>query len=563
MKLRRPAAVAATAFVAGTLIGLHWFELPRYGWLMVAALALGLPLAGRVRLLLVLTLALLAGWFLAAPVAARSARAANLLQAAAASGERVQLHGDVVGTLHQRPASRGETSLRFTLNNLELEVEGRYLPLPRLAVAANWYGPATPKPAAAPPPAIGQRWSCNGIVVPRRRSNTHSAAQQSGITLMLITRARDSARLQPPAASWQARLERGRQTAAARLSHKIGQHGDDVALVHAMMLGYRSTMPRRLSQAFRTSGTIHIFAISGLHVVTIAAILSFVAARLGVPRHLWLLPIAPLLTIYVIATGAQPSAMRAGLMSCLYLLAPLVGRRPDALTILAVTAAALLLANPLQLHNIGFIMSFVMVLGLVVAANPFMYTFRRLTRLQQLHDNLELRTQLGGELAVSRLQRLGLRLITMLLDLLSVSFTAWLISLPLTSTLFGFFPIYSLAANLCVVPLATLTMTLASLSLTLGSLSLHLSALCNQGVWLTTAAMRHVALGVAGWPGASVRYTMPLPLALLWYALLLLVVLHLRRRRQHDRSDPAWLLAARSTPTTTNPPTPPAAEENR
>ena len=330
MNPRRPAATGAAAFVIGTLGGLHWGDLAHgAGFAAAACLLLACwPRRPAPRFWLRLAGALMLGWALAARPGDRMRASLARLQTAADAEARITLEGDVVGAIRTRAASHGEISRRFTLNRLERLDGARREPLPRQAVSVIWYGPAAPSPAK-PVPRVGERWRMTGRLLHARRAVDPAgrAAGFAPIRFMLISRTRASARDTRQLAGWRGWLEHRRRAAAGRLAAGLASHPDEVKIIQAMMLGYRSEMPRTLTRAFRHSGTIHIFAISGLHVVVIAALLTFAVARLGVPRHLWIVPLAPILALYIVATGAQPSALRAGLMAILYLLAPLLGRR--------------------------------------------------------------------------------------------------------------------------------------------------------------------------------------------------------------------------------------------
>ncbi|MFO1524184.1 MAG: ComEC/Rec2 family competence protein [Kiritimatiellia bacterium] len=92
------------------------------------------------------------------------------------------------------------------------------------------------------------------------------------------------------------------------------------------------------------TGTLHLFSISGLHVAMVAAILVFGLKRAGVRRDRWILWQFPALLVFVLATGAKASAIRALIMAALYWGAPLVRRRPDGA---AALAASLIRPRPL------------------------------------------------------------------------------------------------------------------------------------------------------------------------------------------------------------------------
>ena len=546
--IRRPLATGAAAFVVGSLGGLT------YGCHRAAALAAILPLAAarllpagrRLRPWLAMAIATLLGWTLAAGHHNHLREGRLYLERLAATGRQARISGRVVGSVAQRPAGHDEIRCSFILTDLRVHrppgsspiaVRRHPYALPTETINVYWYGPA----AAARLPSTGDTWLMQGRL--RRRA---AAPGQYPIQYTLVTRRADSSPSDRAHSRWRQWLENHRRAAAAALAVGVDPASDETALVHAMLLGYRRDLPRPLARAFRHSGTIHIFAISGLHVMVIATIFTLAASLLGIPRRFWILPLAPALALYIIATGGQPSAMRAGLMASLYLLAPLLGRRPDPLTILGIAAATLVLANPLQLYNLGFILSFSMVLGLVILVGPFIRATRHVFRIAPLTARLDLARPHTAPRASSPRLRLFSAFLTMLgwiADLIAVSLAAWLTSLPLTSHFFGFIPVYSPLANLFVVPMSSVLISLASLSLAAAGIAPALSQLCNQIVALAARSMKLVSAGVADLPGAAVTYRMSLPAMLawcltLWGAVLLAERIASRRRR----ASAAWMI---------------------
>lgn len=321
------------------------------------------------------------------------------------------------------------------------------------------------------------------------------AGREQAIRHLLVSRSSASERAPLPLAGWRAWLEARRHAAAARLAAGIAAHPDETRLIQGMMLGYRSAIPRALNRAFRDSGTIHIIAISGLHVVVIAALLSMAAARLGVPRPFWIVP---------------------------------------------------------QILDLGFVLSYMMVLGLIILAGPAGRLTRRALRVDRLAERVGLVNQQGGELAGPawrrQLRRAGLGLAEWFAGLLGVSLAAWLCSIPLTAHAFGYFSTYSLLANLVVVPLSSLVMLLASLSLLVSSVAAPLGILCNQCARLGTYLMAHTAMAVSGWPRATFACRLPFGAVLLWYGILWALAWRLARAHARATADAAWMEAVRDQP---------------
>jgi ComEC/Rec2-related protein len=544
---RRPVVGDAAAFVLGTAGGLQAGGVPARAF-AAAGLAAAAGLVARrlcprgaARLLARHGALLLLAWGLAAAARAELERQRGTLLAAGA-GRPVVLRGTIAAKGAARPASRGEWRHSFTMRGIVLADGDGEHPLPRLAVHVTWYGPGG---AGAPPQAVprpGERWEMRGRVERARKPELSHL-------LFFVSRTRASRRLEGPATpGWRERCESCRRRAAGRLAAGIEDHPADVALIHAILLGYRGDIPPALNRVFRESGTLHVFAISGMHVMVIAWMLTTVVARLGVPRHLWIVVLAPALALYVWSTGCQPSALRAGIMALLYLAAPLLGRRPDAPAALAVAALLLLAADPLQLHDVGFILSFTVVLGLILLASPLVRLLRRVCGLENMAGYVEAACRLGGELPAAERRRLLLRRRLLgaghyLTELAGVSLAAWLTSTPLTARFFGLFTPASLPANLVVVPFSFVVMTAAGLGLATASLAPPLGVLCNRAARLGTAVMRTAAQVAARLPGGVWQVPRPSPWGvLLWYVALAWLAWRMAPPARRDRpADSSWL----------------------
>ncbi|MDE2903273.1 MAG: ComEC/Rec2 family competence protein [Chloroflexota bacterium] len=138
------------------------------------------------------------------------------------------------------------------------------------------------------------------------------------------------------------------------------------ALLSAILVGKRSSLPGDLRNDFLASGLIHVVAISGFNITLVALGVRRMAGWL-IGRYSVLLAMLAL-PLYAALAGGEPSVVRATLMGELILLAWLLGRDTDALTALAVAALAIVLIDPSALADVGFQLSFAGTLGLVVIA---------------------------------------------------------------------------------------------------------------------------------------------------------------------------------------------------
>ncbi|MEM1042980.1 MAG: DNA internalization-related competence protein ComEC/Rec2 [Bacteroidota bacterium] len=149
------------------------------------------------------------------------------------------------------------------------------------------------------------------------------------------------------------------------------------AVLSALLLADRSRIDRATRAAFAATGLMHLLAISGLHVLLVGlslhGLLKPVLHRLGwrwrtveVVRAAVTLAV---LGLYVVATGAPPSAVRALVMAALLIVGAATERPPNTLNALGVAALVLLLARPTFLFDVGFQLSFAAV-GAIVALVP-------------------------------------------------------------------------------------------------------------------------------------------------------------------------------------------------
>ena len=154
------------------------------------------------------------------------------------------------------------------------------------------------------------------------------------------------------------------------------------ALLSAILVGKRSSLPGELRNDFLASGLIHVVAISGFNITLVALAVRRLAGWL-IGRYSVLLAMLAL-PLYAALAGGEPSVVRATLMGELILLAWLLGRDTDALTALAAAALAIVLVDPSALADVGFQLSFAGTLGLVVIAPGLSEWLRMRARLPRL-----------------------------------------------------------------------------------------------------------------------------------------------------------------------------------
>lgn len=154
------------------------------------------------------------------------------------------------------------------------------------------------------------------------------------------------------------------------------------ALAVGVVTEDRTSIPQPVLDAFRTSGTTHILAISGQNMTLLVGAVYLFFGMGSTRRRMpgWMLGVVLLLlAFYTVFTGATPSVIRAAVMSAVLLMSQAFGRRFDPISALAVSAAAMAMWEPNVLADGGFLLSFAAMVGLA-QVSPFV--LRALSKLK-------------------------------------------------------------------------------------------------------------------------------------------------------------------------------------
>lgn len=198
------------------------------------------------------------------------------------------------------------------------------------------------------------------------------------------------------------------------------------SILGAMILGDKSRLSKELKDKLNASGLRHITAISGMHVVILTGILMSLFLGLGFWRHQAFYLSIFFIFIFVLMTGVQVSAIRAGIMGSLFLLAQKFGRKSTSFITVVFVGSLMLFLNPLLLrYDVGFQLSFLAVLGII----------------------------LFGDVLEKRLRFIPLQKVINLRSNLSITFSAQVFTLPILIYNFGTISLVSLISNILILPI--------------------------------------------------------------------------------------------------------------
>ena len=271
-----------------------------------------------------------------------------------------------------------------------------------------------------------------------------------------------------------------------------GRHigGEEGAIAVALLSGDRSGVSRDLRDSFSATGTAHVLALSGLHVGALALLL-FVFLSWIPQRWVRFALFVACLGAYVLLTGGSPSILRASLMATFFLLAYTIGRISQPLNTLGLAGLVILLLDPLSLFDVGFQLSFAAVGGILLF-------YGRIYRF--LDDRLSI--------------LLRFTLPRSIVQLLLLSFTAQLGTLPLTTLYFGEFSLLSLPLNVLVVPLITVGFGAAGCGYLLSWIP-ELASWYGASSWLAIGWVVDLVKGGSEVAWGSVRLPQVMPVVVL------------------------------------------------
>lgn len=145
-----------------------------------------------------------------------------------------------------------------------------------------------------------------------------------------------------------------------------------LGLIQAMLIGDEVNFDSELRQAYSETGIIHVVAISGSHIAFFFVFIAFLLGWIKNRKYYWLKYVIaiPLVWAYVLIAGAPPSAVRAAVMFTILGLGFALQKNPNSLNQLLATAFILLCAEPMWLFSVGFQLSFIAVLSLILFYRP-------------------------------------------------------------------------------------------------------------------------------------------------------------------------------------------------
>lgn len=254
--------------------------------------------------------------------------------------------------------------------------------------------------------------------------------------------------------------------------------GDTYGVAAAILLGYDEKLPAYLRKGYTAAGAMHILCVSGLHVGIVFLFFDFLLGFMNRKNGLQSVKTILLLLMiwfYALLTGLSPSVQRAAIMLSFILFAKLFNKKGAVINSIAASAFLLLLLNPSVLFHLGFQLSYLAVLGIVLLQRP-------------IYSLLYVKN----------------KWIDKAWEITSVALAAQLATTPLVLHYFNQFPTYFMVSNLILVPFSFVVIVAGMVFLFVS----FIPFLANIMGWITSGlvyTMNVLIVSIEQWPAAVLR----------------------------------------------------------
>ncbi len=390
-------------------------------------------------------------------------------------GERARVVR-ATGIVANEPRSAANGLATFLFNLESIELEGKVEPL-RATLLVHWRGT----------PEFGDELKLFGIAAPIEPPRNPGEfdmrsylARQDVHRGLFVRYPEDGAWLRKGAGN---PILRAAQKSRGWMERTICRGLDDSPDVQNFLggiaLGLRHQTQEDIEEPFQQTGTLHLFAVAGLHVGIVARLLWILAMMARLSRKWATALIIPCLLFYAAVTGLHVSSVRAAVMCSILMAGFFAERKVFALNSLAAAAFFLLCWNTNEFFSTGFQLSFAVVGGIILLENPLSRWLKQFGATDPfLPRNLVTRSRRVVGTGYDWICRGG-----------SVSLAAWLGSLPLVLWYFHLITPSSVFANLVVVPIAFFILAIALLSIVIVPLSSAISVIFNNANWSLAGAV--------------------------------------------------------------------------
>ena len=237
---------------------------------------------------------------------------------------------------------------------------------------------------------------------------------------------------------------------------------DYAGIINGMLNGDTKNVSKDILNDFKNSGITHLLAVSGSNVAYIIMFLSLCSDKIFGKYVSHYIIIASII-IFIFVSGASASVARAGIMAILNIGAVLFSRKSDTMNNIFLSAIILLIINPLTVYEVGFIMSFVGTLGIVLLSTKIISFLEKFIKIKFISETI------------------------------GVTVSAQMMLLPVMAYYFNSISIISLITNFLVVPISGFLTILGFVTVLVSLFSIKVASVIAYAIYSLISFMLKVA----------------------------------------------------------------------
>ncbi|MCK4463354.1 MAG: ComEC family competence protein [Candidatus Omnitrophica bacterium] len=280
------------------------------------------------------------------------------------------------------------------------------------------------------------------------------------------------------------------------------------SILAAMLLGDRQYLSNPIKDIFVKTGTMHILAISGLHVGIIVFIFLGLFKLIKIPKRIAYIFTIALIILYALMVGQRPSVWRASIMASVLLLSFVLNRQGEILNTLSLALLILIIPNPNYIFDAGFILSFACVASIIWISPVIDRTLKIKNEKFKMKNYNE-----------------KLKILFYARKTLSISLAVWIGIMPIIAYYFHIITPVTILANLVAVPICFVLVSLGIAALLFGLFLSGIGIFFYETAWLANKAMLLSLNFFSVLPGAFIKIkSFPVFYIFIYYVILVFVI---------------------------------------
>ena len=268
---------------------------------------------------------------------------------------------------------------------------------------------------------------------------------------------------------------------------------DQFGIILGMLIGDTFYISDEIEESFRISGISHLLAVSGTNVAYIIIFTKFIFDRLfgkSISNYISII----FIIIFVLIAGSSPSVLRAGLMAIIVIFSDILSKNNNIFATISVTALIILIYNPLIICDVGFILSFLGTIGIVLLSSRLSIFMKNIFKFEKLN---------------------------FLFDIISVTLSAQIILVPIICYYFNTISFISLLTNVIVAPFVGIVTILGLIAYILGLIYFPLAQIISYPLYILISLVIHISKILSLFPFSNILVPTPSITLLMIYYLIL------------------------------------------